>query len=82
MRITPDPEKWVVYESLDPKTLGVKFVCSTSQWQAAQAKDPGLQKLIQDDITDENVAEKLARGTAGDLKPRKTTPRPKFKPLS
>jgi hypothetical protein len=81
MRNTPEEEKWVVYESIEGKTIGTRSLCSASQWLAIQERYPGANKLIEENITDENVAEKLARGTSGDLKPRKTAPRPKFDPL-
>ena len=37
---------------------------------ARVAQNPGVNKLVQAGITSESEAEKLARGTSGDLKKR------------
>ncbi|HKB41755.1 MAG TPA: hypothetical protein VKD72_35345 [Gemmataceae bacterium] len=47
-------------------------VCVQSEWDAMELSRPGYHTLIQAGITDEVVAERLARGTSGDH-PRKHT---------
>jgi hypothetical protein len=41
-------------------------VCEQSEWNEMERAKPGHHKLIQAGITNEGVAERLARGTAGD----------------
>jgi hypothetical protein len=62
---------WVVYLStMHKKTEGMRAVCEQSEWDAMERAFPGQQTLIQDGITNEGEAERLARGTAGDPKAR------------
>ena len=62
---------WVVY-TLDPlgKTPGINVVCEQSEWDAMELARPGYRTLVRSGITNEAEAEKLARGTSGDPKPR------------
>lgn len=78
MRELPRVEKWAVYETLTGPTAGRRTVCSAGEWKSIQAIEPGKHKVIREGITDESEAEKLARGTSGDIKSRHTIDRPKF----
>jgi hypothetical protein len=63
-------ETWVVYRAtamVQTKKLESNAVCAESDWNAMEAAQPGRHTLIQAGIADEAVAEKLARGTSGDL---------------
>jgi hypothetical protein len=72
MRRTKQVETWVVYRMTLPKTLiEVNAMCEQSEWEAMQRENPGVHALIRSGITSEEEAEKLARGTTGDIKPRK-----------
>jgi len=57
---------------------GVRAVCEQSEWAATDAARPGFFTLVQGGIRNEGEAEQLARGTAGEAKPRS----PKTEPLS
>jgi hypothetical protein len=62
---------WVVY-SFPMKGCpdGVRAVCEQSEWEAMDAAKPGFFTLVQGGFRNEGEAEQLARGTAGDSKPR------------
>jgi hypothetical protein len=66
-----EPEAWVVY-TMDPlgKTPGIMFVCTQNEWDAMELARPGHHTLVRSGITNEGEAERLARGTSGDPKPR------------
>lgn len=70
----PDrPVTWVVYEmTLQNKPTGTNAVCEQTEWDALELAQPGHHKLIQAGILNEGVAERLARGTSGDPRPRKS----------
>ena len=70
MRESPKVQKWVVYETVTGPQAGMKSVCTADEWNVVEARDPSKNRIIKADITDENEAEKLARGTSGDLKTR------------
>jgi hypothetical protein len=70
MRKTEAEELWAVYEVVQGKQAGRRVMCSQSQWEALASSQPGANVLIQGGIAGENDAEKLARGTSGDAKPR------------
>jgi hypothetical protein len=58
---------WVVYRmSLNKEPEGRNAVCEQSEWDEMQRRQPGVHTLIREGITDEAVAERLARGTSGD----------------
>jgi hypothetical protein len=58
---------WVVYRmSLHKEPQGRNAVCEQSEWDEMQRRQPGVHTLIREGITDEAVAERLARGTSGD----------------
>jgi hypothetical protein len=59
-------EQWAVYEAIQGKAVGIRSVCTDSEWQALELTHPGLNMLVQKGIASEADAEKLARGTSGD----------------
>ncbi len=65
---------WVVYRMtvhLKRQEQAVRnAVCKQSDWDAMELARPGQHTLVRGGITNESEAEKLARGTSGDLKPR------------
>ena len=62
---------WVVYKMTIAKNAeGMNAVCEQSEWDAMELARPGYHTLVRAHITDEAEAEKLARGTSGDPKPR------------
>ena len=68
---TEESTMWVVYlMTLNGKPDGVNAVCEQSEWDAMELSRPGYHTLVQAGITSEGEAERLARGTAGDPKPR------------
>jgi hypothetical protein len=67
---------WVVYRmTLSKDVVGGNVVCEQREWDAIELARPGLHLLIRDGIGTEQEAEKLARGTAGDTRPRKVGPK-------
>jgi hypothetical protein len=64
-------ERWVVYQAFAPgNPQGLKAVCRQSEWDRFEAVKPGLRPLVRAGLRTEAEAERLARGTAGDLPPR------------
>src|SRR5687767_5098819 len=62
---------WVVFEvTLRPRAGGARGVCEQSEWEAMELSRPGYRTLVLRGITSEPEAERLARGTAGDRRPR------------
>ncbi|MBI3866444.1 MAG: hypothetical protein HY290_31575 [Planctomycetia bacterium] len=70
MREKEKIEHWVVYQAVQGAQSGIRSVCKQSEWEAVESRQPGVNKLVQAGITSESEAEKLARGTSGDLKKR------------
>ena len=71
MREASEAVSWVVYKmTLHGKTEQMNAVCEQREWEAMELSRPGYHTLIQAGITEENEAEKLARGTSGDPIPR------------
>jgi hypothetical protein len=69
MRQQSKPRSWVVY--LTPVDQGaVRAVCEQNEWDRMEAARPGHYTLIRGRIANEAEAEKLARGTSGDSRPR------------
>ena len=66
MRFTKSVESWVVYQAV-AKRGGGRAVCPDSEWPALEAAG---HTLIQAGLVNEGEAERLARGTSGDAKPR------------
>jgi hypothetical protein len=68
---------WVVYSiPMKDSPAGVRAVCQHGEWEAMDRARPGFFTLVQGGIANEGEAEQLARGTAGEAKPRtgKTVP--------
>lgn len=78
MRESAKIEKWVVYETVNGPNAGRKSVCTAGEWSLLESSKPGDNRLVMEGITNENDAEKMARGTSGDKKPREQKPRPTF----
>ena len=71
MRITEVCHSWVVYKMTMPKNvLGGNVVCEQREWDQLESQRPGHHTLLHAGLKTEQEAEKLARGTAGDAKPR------------
>src|SRR5882672_6028717 len=67
---------WVVYKmTLHGKPDQMNAVCGRQEWDAMEKSRPGYHTLIQADILSEATAEKIARGTSGDAKARRRSPR-------
>ena len=66
MRFTQPVESWVVYQVVAPRGGG-RAMCPAAEWPALEAAG---HTLIQAGLVNEGQAERLARGTAGDAKPR------------
>jgi hypothetical protein len=68
---------WVVYQkTLHPnhqEQTPVYAVCEQAEWDAMELSRPGFHRLVREKIPCESEAEKLARGTSGDPKPRHLT---------
>jgi hypothetical protein len=70
---TEAPQTWVVYRmTLYRGVVGGNAVCEQREWDALERARPGFHLLIRSGIKTEQEAEKLARGTAGDAKPRQS----------
>lgn len=63
-------ETWVVFQAMQGEQSGIRSVCTQSEWTAIVARKPGVNQLVQGGIASETEAEKLARGTSGDVKKR------------
>ena len=73
MRKSIEIMSWVVYKlSETGKADQRNVICGREEWDAMQVSRPGCHTLIQAGIQSEAEAEKLARGTSGDAKLRKT----------
>ena len=71
MRKTKAVVSWVVYKmALQGREAGMNAVCEQGEWEAMEIAQPGHHTLVRDGIPSESEAEKLARGTSGDPKPR------------
>jgi len=70
MKSINQPRAWVVYLMTIPgKPNGIRAVCEQREWDAMQLALPGHNTLIQAGITNEGVAERLAR--FGPVDPKK-----------
>jgi hypothetical protein len=62
---------WVVYAvPTKDGSDGARGVCEQREWEKLSAASPGALTLIRAGIAHEGEAERLARGTAGEAKPR------------
>jgi hypothetical protein len=72
VRRTEASTGWVVYRmTLRPGEFGGNVVCEQREWDVIEVARPGFHLLVRAGIGTEQEAEKLARGTAGDIKLRK-----------
>ena len=67
---TATAESWVVYRMPVRRTHGMRAVCEQAEWDAMELAKPGYNTLIQGGIRNEGEAERLARGTSGEPRPR------------
>lgn len=68
MRITEPCHAWVVYRMTRPNQAATgNVVCEQAEWDAIELAQPGYHTLLHSGIGTEQEAERLARGTAGDL---------------
>jgi hypothetical protein len=64
---------WVVYKmTLHGKPSPMNAICEQSEWDAMELAQPGYHTLVQGHIANESQAERLARGTSGDAKVRRS----------
>jgi hypothetical protein len=71
MRKTKKVGSWVVYKiTIRGQETEMNAVCEQEEWEAMEKAQPGHHTLVRDGIPSETEAEKLARGTSGDSKPR------------
>ena len=71
MRKPVQEKSWVVYQAASKGVVvGSHSVCGQSEWEEMERTNPSGRTLIQGGITNEGEAERIARGTAGDAKPR------------
>lgn len=64
---------WVVYSfSMNGSPDVMRAVCEEAEWEAIDRSKPGFYTLVQAGIANEGEAERLARGTAGEVRPRVT----------
>jgi hypothetical protein len=71
MRKLEQDESWVIYQLISRGAVsGGNAVCEQAEWDEMERIKPGAQSLVQCGIASEGVAERLARGTSGDSKPR------------
>ena len=62
---------WVVYQMpVRGIPEGVRAVCEQREWDAMELAKPGVNTLIRAGITNEGEAERLARGSSGEVRPR------------
>ena len=58
---------WAVYKRITKKAPeGMNAVCTQEEWNAMELAKPGQQPLLHGGLANEGMAERLARGTAGD----------------
>jgi hypothetical protein len=71
MRKLAQNESWVIYQTVNKGVVAAQnSVCERDEWEALEKLRPGAQVLVRQGIASEGVAERLARGTAGDPIPR------------
>lgn len=71
MRTSNEVKAWAVYriaaKGNEPET---QAVCDQREWAEIQKSGAGRYTLVRGHITNEGEAERLARGTSGDTKPK------------
>jgi hypothetical protein len=64
-------ESWVVYSMpLKNSPTAMRAVCEQMEWEAMERAKPGYYTLVQAGIVNEGEAERLARGSSGEARPR------------
>jgi hypothetical protein len=64
-------QAWVVYQIIPHgQTVPLNAVCEQGEWDEMGTGQSGERTLVLGGITNEAEAEKMARGTTGDSKPR------------
>lgn len=73
MRKLEKGETWVIFQAVvRGEAVGPNAVCEQAEWDEMERLRPGAQTIVQRGIATEGIAERLARGTSGDPKPRIT----------
>jgi hypothetical protein len=68
-------QTWVVYSMpLKGCAEPMRAVCEQREWEAMDRAKPGFYTLIRSGIGNEGEAERLARGTSGEVRPRNSKP--------
>jgi hypothetical protein len=71
MRMSEREETWVVYRAVvGGEATGSLAVCGQWEREEYELVSPGQRSLVEGGIESEGVAERMARRTAGDAKPR------------
>jgi len=71
MRKAEPCRSWVVYVNTGSRQAdGLRVVCEQGEWDQMELARPGHHTLVRSGIVNEGEAERLARGTSGDPKPR------------
>jgi hypothetical protein len=71
MKKPPTPQGWAVYEMTGKgNEPAVRAVCEQHAWPQIEKEGAGRCKLIRGGILNEGEAERLARGDAGETRPR------------
>ena len=71
MRKLERDESWVIYQVVSKGVVsGPNAVCELAEWEAMERARPGGQSVVRMGIATEGLAERLARGTSGDPKPK------------
>ena len=66
---------WVVYQMpVKGVPEGVRGICEQWEWDAMELARPGVNTLVQAGIANEGEAERLARGSSGETRPRNAKP--------
>lgn len=81
MRTANEASSWAVYHiAAKGKDSARNALCDQGDWEAIERVGAGSCTLIRANITNEGEAERLARGTSGDTKPRVGGPK-KYSPV-
>lgn len=71
MRNANQAEFWTVYQiAANGKESAANAMCDQSEWAEIERLSAGRCILIRANIRNEGEAERLARGTSGDAKPK------------
>ncbi len=71
MKKSERDESWVIYRAITQgEAAGPQAVCEQTEWEKMVREHPGMHALVQAGIANEGAAERLARGTSGDARPK------------